>query len=129
NPRGTAIVECPIALPSPGGESPGGVAVLRYTPEQVTMRVEATRPSFLLAAEGYNSGWRAAIDGVAQTVCPANVAFMGLPVPAGKHIVKLEYRPASFAWWAAISVLTWAALSIWALFLPVRVNNRACPLK
>ena len=98
---------------------------------QQIVEVQLDLDGVLLRAEERAPDIFAAIDGVAEAVCPANVAFMGFPVPAGTHIVKLEYRPPSFAWWAALSVLTWVALSVWALFLPAptRVNNRACPSK
>jgi hypothetical protein len=118
DPRTTAIVEHAVTLPSLSGETSGRVAVLRYAPEHVELRVEAAEPSFLLAAEGYAPGWRAAIDGIPHPIYPANVAFMGLPVPAGRHLVTLEYYPRSLAWWAAVSALSWSALTIWALVLP-----------
>jgi uncharacterized membrane protein YfhO len=45
---------------------------------------------------------------------PANVAFMGTPLPAGRHLVTLEYFPKSLTWWAAVSALSWIALAWWA---------------
>jgi hypothetical protein len=123
DPRTTAIVEHPVALPSLSlrvkdeHETSGQVAVLSYTPERVELRVEAAEPSFLLAAEGYVPGWRVAIDGIPHPLYPANVAFMGLPVPIGRHLVTLEYFPKSLFWWAAVSALSWGALTIWALLL------------
>ena len=124
DPRTTAIVEHPVTLPSPNPETAGRVAVLSYLPERVELRVEAGEPSFLLAAEGYAPGWRAAIDGVPHPVYPANVAFMGLPVPVGTHLVTLEYSPKSLTWWAAVSALSWSGLTIWALFLPRKITTR-----
>ena len=64
-------------LPSLNRETPGRVALLRYTPEHVELRVEAAEPSFLLAAEGYAPGWRAAIDGIPHALYPANVGLHG----------------------------------------------------
>ena len=97
-------------------EGRGTVSVLSYTPEQFALRLEAAQPSFLLAAEGYAAGWRASIDGIPRAVCPANVAFMGVPVAAGVHVVRFEYGPRSLAWGAMISVLG-GSLVIWALVL------------
>jgi hypothetical protein len=122
DPRTTAIVEHAVTFPSPKRETSGRVAVLNYAPERVELRVEAAEPSFLLAAEGYAPGWRAAIDGIPHPVYPANVAFMGLPVPAGTHLVTLEYSPRSLTWWAAVSALSWSGLAIWALFLPRKMG-------
>jgi uncharacterized membrane protein YfhO len=86
--------------------------------------VEAAEPSFLLAAEGYAPGWRAAIDGIPHPLYPANVAFMGLPVPVGTHKVTLEYFPGSLTWWATVSALSWSMLTIWALILPRKIATR-----
>jgi hypothetical protein len=130
DPRTTAIVEHAVALPSLNlrarneHETSGRVAVLSYTPERVELRVEAAEPSFLLAAEGYAPGWRAAIDGIPHPVYPANVAFMGLPVPAGTHLVTMEYSPGSLTVWAAVSALSWSGLAIWALVLPRKITMR-----
>ena len=128
DPRTTAIVEHAVALPWLNPLTAGRVVVLSYTPERVQLRVEAAGPSFLLAAEGYAPGWRAAIDGIPHPVYPANVAFMGLPVPVGTHLVTLEYSPGSLTWWAAVSALTWSALTVWALFLPRKITTRGLVL-
>jgi hypothetical protein len=110
DPRTTAVVECPVSHPSTAGD-PGTVLVVQYTPERVILQATAARPTFLIAAEGYNTGWRATVDGVPQSVCPANVAFMALPLAAGNHLITLQYRPPALAWWAALSLLTWIALA------------------
>jgi hypothetical protein len=128
DPHTTAVVEHPVALPSPTRDGSGRLAVMSYKPERVELRVEAAEPSFLLAAEGYAPGWRAAIDGIPHPLYPANVAFMGLPVPGGRHMVTLEYCPRSLAWWAAVSALSWIALIIWALVFPRKIATlNACP--
>ena len=121
DPRTTAIVEGAVTLPPMKRETSGQVTVLSYTPERVELRVEAAEPSFLLAAEGYAPGWRATIDGAPHAVYPANVAFMGMPVPAGGHLVTLEYFPKSLTWWAAVSALSWIALALWARLSRVTV--------
>src|SRR5215469_5958770 len=82
DPRRTAVVECSSVPLFRNEESAGSVAVLGYTPERVSMQVDAAGPALMVAAEGYHSGWHATIDGLEQAVCPANVAFMGVAVPA-----------------------------------------------
>jgi len=70
DPRRTAVVECSGVPSLRNAEIAGSVAVSRYTPEKVTMRVEAAQPSLLLASEGYHFGWYATIDRREQAVCP-----------------------------------------------------------
>jgi uncharacterized membrane protein YfhO len=43
------------------------------------------------------------------------VAFLGVWVPAGKHTVQFDYRPASLMWGAGISALAWAAAVFWMI--------------
>jgi len=120
DPRTTAIAECPAALVASNHQGLGRVAVRRYAPEQVELLVETDRPAFLVAAEGYAPGWTATVDNTPQTVCPADVAFMGFPVAAGRHVVNLEYFPRSLTWWAALSAISWSALALWMLVVARR---------
>src|SRR5215471_688553 len=63
DPRRTAVVECSSVPQLRNEESAGSVAVLRYTPERVWMRMDAVGPALLVAADGHHSGWHATIDG------------------------------------------------------------------
>ena len=116
DPRSMAVVEGPVSLASNTAESPGRVQVLRYLPEKIELLVVAGRDSFLVAAEGYAPGWQARVDGKPARVYPANVAFMGVPIPAGRHHVALTYRPVSLYWAAAVSVFSWLGLILWSKF-------------
>lgn len=46
----------------------------------------------LCLAIPYSKGWSARVDGVAQTLCRANVMYMALSLPAGAHTIELSYR-------------------------------------
>lgn len=54
--------------------------------------VDAKRDEWLIVSESYLPGWKAEIDG--ETIVPtlANGMYMGIPVPAGKHRVILQYE-------------------------------------
>jgi uncharacterized membrane protein YfhO len=84
---------------------------LSYTPDRIELRVNAAAAALLTAAEGYDPGWTASLDGAPAPVFPANVAFLAVPVPAGEHRLVLAYRPASLYWSAAVSILAWLALA------------------
>jgi hypothetical protein len=112
DPRSTAVVEGTLSIPRlltpPSGASlPGRVTVVQYSPERVDLVVETKEPSYLAIAEGYAPGWKASIDDKPAAPYPTNVAFMGLPIPAGLHRVSLFYRPVSLFWWAAVSAIAW----------------------
>jgi len=108
--RREAVVEAPLAL---GSEEPAGsVAVKRYAPERVELEVDAARAALLVAAESYSTGWRAEVDGAPAPLYPANVAFQGVAVAAGRHRVALSYSSASILLWGTVSLLGWMALAL-----------------
>ena len=57
------------------------------------MDVDLSAPGFVVLVDGYDPGWRATVDGAAETVLRANVAFRAVRVGAGRHVVELVYRP------------------------------------
>ena len=55
------------------------------------MQLEEAR--FLVYNDSFHSGWRVAVNGKPQKLYRANIAFKGVWVPGGEHIVLLRYRP------------------------------------
>jgi uncharacterized membrane protein YfhO len=81
------------------------------------MEVEtrANAPSFLVTSDVFYPGWEATVDGVPAQLFQADYALRGLPVPAGTHLVRFEFRPRSFVrglYVSAASLLLLAA-SLW----------------
>ena len=58
--------------------------------------------------------WRAAVDGRPVAITRTNHLFRGVPLGAGTHRVRFEFRPRS-VWWGAASTLLAASvlLGIW----------------
>jgi hypothetical protein len=57
------------------------------------LEVDAPAAGLLVVAEGYDPGWRAAVDGAGAPVLRANLIQRAIPVPAGTHRVTLRYAP------------------------------------
>jgi hypothetical protein len=57
--------------------------------------VDAEAPAWIVVSQTFWRGWKAEIDGNRAPLRHANLAFLGLRVPAGRHRVVLRYRPAS----------------------------------
>jgi hypothetical protein len=72
--------------------------------------VEAAGPAMVVLAETYYHNWRATVDGMPTPVYRANVGFMAIQVPAGKHVVHFAYRDGAFEVGAAISGLAWVGM-------------------
>jgi hypothetical protein len=99
DPRSEAVVEGAVEVS--GGS--GSVRVLAYARRRVLLEIDAAAPGFLVTSETHYPGWRAFLDGREAPIYYTNVAFRGLPVPAGRHRVEFEFAPAILAWSALLS--------------------------
>jgi uncharacterized membrane protein YfhO len=89
----------------------GEVAWGGHPPDRVRLLTNAEQPAVLVLADAWDPGWRATVDGVSEPVLRANVAFLGVAVPAGHHLVELVYRPAAVQGALALSVVGLLALA------------------
>jgi hypothetical protein len=71
----------------------GSVRVVSYGADEVVLRVRAARRGVVVLANSYNGFWRAWVDGRETPVAPADHAFLGAVVPAGRHDVVFKYQP------------------------------------
>jgi hypothetical protein len=114
--RAEAIVEAaeaPISLS--GTEPAGSVRVLEYGARQFALETDAAAPAFLVTSETAYPGWRAWLDGQERAPLMTNVAFRGLPVPAGKHVVKMRFDP-EILWrsaWLTLAACVALVLAVW----------------
>jgi hypothetical protein len=84
--------------------------IRRMVSDGVAVDVEASAPGFLVLADSFDPGWRATVDDVPVRVGRANVAFQAVPIPAGRHLVKMVYRPR-----AVVRGLTLTGLALLAM--------------
>ena len=72
--------------------------------ETVSIEFETDRKSFLVYSNTYYPGWKAKLDGEEVPVYMADSYVKGVIVPsAGKHLLKMEYKPKSFYIGAALT--------------------------
>ena len=55
------------------------------------LKTQFDTDKFLVYNDAYNSQWQVFIDGKRQELFRANIAFKGMWVPAGEHVVYLRY--------------------------------------
>ena len=118
---GTALLNSPLLpdQPLPPAAPPAGMDVLtitRYLPEQVEIATASPAPGLLILADEAFPGWEAQVDGGPVPILTVDHALRGVYLPAGSHAVRFSYRPASFAWGAALSgvaLLVLGGLAIW----------------
>jgi uncharacterized membrane protein YfhO len=72
------------------------------------MEVEIDTPgaAFLITSDVYYPGWHATVDGVPARIYQTNYALRGVVVPAGRHVVRFEFRPRSLVYGGAISAFS-----------------------
>ncbi len=83
----------------------------------VELRYRAPGPAFLTAANTFDPGWRARVDGAAVAVYPTAICQLGIELPAGEHRLRLDYRDervAQGAWISGAALALWAVL-FWAV--------------
>ena len=92
------------------------VGVHDRTDGHVTVDVNASAPGFVFLSEPYHRERQAFVDGAPAVMRKANLAFVAVPVPAGRHVLELRYVPTSFYLGAGISGVTlaaWAGLLVY----------------
>ncbi|HKR63098.1 MAG TPA: hypothetical protein VJZ00_05145, partial [Thermoanaerobaculia bacterium] len=72
--------------------------------------VEAAGRAFLVMSVTPHKYWRISIDGNEANAVVTNVGYQGVEVPAGRHVVTMEYRNPLIPAGAAVSVATLLAL-------------------
>jgi len=107
-PRDVAFVEGPTFA-----TSPGRVVSVRETSNSARIEVESSGTAFLVMSVTAHKYWRITIDGQRVPVLPTNIAYQGVVVPRGMHIVEMHYANPLLWIGAAISIVTFAAL-LWA---------------
>lgn len=68
--------------------------VIRYNANQVRLKTDLSAKKFLVFNDSYFPGWRVFIDGKEGSLYRANIAFKGVWVPAGDHVVEFRFGEA-----------------------------------
>jgi hypothetical protein len=116
--------------PPPGSGAPGApegpVAAegVRVDGPRLEATVVAPRDGLAVILDPFYPGWTATLDGKPVPIVRADHAFQAVPVPAGRHQLRLTYRNRWVEMGAAVSAAT-LALLVAALALRSRRMRRA----
>ncbi len=69
----------------------GNVKILKFTPNTITMEVEADNNALIYFSDTYSKAFKAFIDGKEGKILRANYTFRAIPVGKGKHIIVVKY--------------------------------------
>jgi hypothetical protein len=135
DPRKTVILESsPGVDPSEDGVR-GPAEVVASSTDWVEIRTTIPTPAMLLITNNYSTGWRVIpLETTSQTdyrIIPANYTLMAIPLQAGSHHLRIEYRPAAFVigkWISIAALIGYAAcllgVAIQKSHLPLRLSFR-----
>jgi hypothetical protein len=117
--RRHALLEQELPLDfQPAHPPPGALeraSIVRYEPNRVEISVRAAAPAILVLSDLFAPGWTARIGEHELPVLPANRVMRAVPVPAGRHLVEMSYRPPGLLAGAAISTTSLIGLGVMAL--------------
>ncbi|HEX7155482.1 MAG TPA: YfhO family protein [Thermoanaerobaculia bacterium] len=102
--------------PAPFASAGGRVLSVNEQPSRITLNVEAAGDALLVASVTSHRYWRATIDGHDAPLVAVNIAFQGVRVPPGAHVVELRYRNPLLPVAGAVSVAALLALLAAALW-------------
>ena len=83
----------PWALPEPMTRS--SVQVLEWFPDRIALNAELDGDGLLVVPEQNFPGWQVTVDGAPGKLLGTNAGLRGVPLDAGQHLVRLEFRPGS----------------------------------
>ena len=77
----------PVSLPQ------AATALQVYGNTEVQVAVDTPRAGFLVLNDVWHPWWFGTVDGKPADIFRANVLFRAIEVPAGKHVVRFEFKP------------------------------------
>ncbi|HEY5228071.1 MAG TPA: hypothetical protein VIJ19_05985, partial [Opitutaceae bacterium] len=119
----SAVVEAAYAGElSPDSSAPAGSALVTgFTLNSVDVQVTSPGRSVLVLSEAWYPGWTAQGPGGPLACVPVNGWMRGVPVPAGKSLVHLEFHQGGLAVGCLVSAIAGALLVLVAKGWPRRL--------
>jgi hypothetical protein len=118
DPARLALVEEPSPLLAQAADPAATARVAQISDTEMEVRTSSASPSFLVTSDVHYPGWHATLDGAPVQLFRANYVLRGVQVPAGEHVVRFEFRPKTFYYGAAVSLLSLLIL-LGFLLIPV----------
>jgi hypothetical protein len=125
NPKDTAIIEAVSKkdIPfEPVTDSLANIQLVKNENDLIEYTSSASTNQFAVFSEiYYNRGWKAYIDDKESSIIQTNYVLRGLAIPAGKHQIKFEFKPASY--YESKKAATVSSALIWILLIAAVANS------
>jgi hypothetical protein len=108
DPQRTALLEVRAEElpPLPGGPPPETVVQVAYRPNSIEFETAADRDALLVVSEMTYPGWVATVDDKQAPLYTTDFILQSVPVPTGRHHVRLRYTAPAARNGAFISLAT-----------------------
>lgn len=111
----------------PAAEKPDA-QMIRYTPNELDLRVTVPNEGWLLVTDRWTSSWRAKVNGLPEPVFGGDFIFRAVRVGPGENIIQFWYPQAGYL---AFMFLSWGTLATLFVIVPafgsVRLRIKSCP--
>jgi hypothetical protein len=111
DPGRTAVLEGDPGIDPSPGVAPTVGELRELSPEEVRIAVDAAAPSIVVVRTTFDPGWTATVDGRPAPVIATDHLVQGVPVPAGRHEVRLTYTDADLDRGLIASAVAWLVLA------------------
>jgi membrane protein YfhO len=123
DPSRLALVEEQFNFKADRIDPSASVELARLAPREMEVKVVSDTPTFLVTSDVFYPGWRVTVDDAPAHLYQTDYAFRGVPVPAGHHVVRFDFRPTTFYYGACVSMLALLLLIGCALFAPKFISR------
>lgn len=79
----------------------GTATIVRYDPNNVIIQTQSAASKLLFLSDVFDPGWNVTVDGKSSVMLRADFDFRAVAIPAGRHIVAMQYWP-QFETWAFV---------------------------
>jgi hypothetical protein len=111
DPGDTLVLETPPGVaPGAGVTAAGNARYRRVGLEEAVVLVDAPTSAVLLVRDGFDPNWHATVDGRSVPIQPGDYFLQAIPVPAGRHVVRLRYEDQTIGLGLAVSAIAVVAL-------------------
>lgn len=86
------------------------MAYFRPSSDEILIKTSGERAGFIRVLEACDPGWTADVDGTGVLVVPANGFSMAVPIPSGKHALRLRYHTPGRTLGGVLSLLSTCSL-------------------
>ena len=108
---GYDLVDLNAAQPVASLAKAGTADYAESNPEDAVVAADADVPSLVVVRNAWDEGWAATVDGRPAPVMHADYLLQAVPVPAGRHEVRMTYRDPSIGRGILASALVWTVLA------------------